>query len=166
MDAKTETDWTLLPASEQDIALLRARCRKLVQRRAMVSAGMSAVPIPGVDVVSDVRLFAGLIDDINREFGLTPEQIERMRPKFKLIAYQAAVSVGGVMVGKLVTREVVLRLVRRSGTKLLVRQAGKLVPIAGQLASAAIGFFAFRQIGYQHVDACAKVAQQLLVARP
>lgn len=166
MDAKTETDWTLLPASEQDIALLRARCRKLVQRRAMVSAGMAAVPIPGVDVVSDVRLFAGLIDDINREFGLTPEQIERMRPKFKLIAYQAAVSVGGVMVGKLVTREVVLRLVRRSGTKLLVRQAGKLVPIAGQLASAAIGFFAFRQIGYQHVDACAKVAQQLLVARP
>jgi hypothetical protein len=36
--------------------------------------------------------------------------------------------------------------------------------LAGQAASAAIGFFAFRQIGYQHVDACARVAGELLTA--
>jgi len=46
----------------------------------------------------------------------------------------------------------------------VARQATKLVPLAGQLASAGIGFFAFRQIGYQHVDACAKVVQELLGA--
>jgi len=53
-------------------------------------------------------------------------------------------------------------VLKRSAGKIAAKQAGKLVPIAGQIASATIGFFAFRQIGYQHVEACAKVARQVL----
>ncbi|RFP12722.1 MULTISPECIES: hypothetical protein [unclassified Duganella] len=169
MGLKKDTNWTLVPGTERDIEAVRERCRKLVRRRAMVSAGVAAVPIPGLDVVSDLRLFSLLIDDINQEFGLTAQQIERMQPKFRLIAYEAAIGVGGMLVGKLVTREVVLHLLRRTGLKSVARQASKLVPLAGQLASAGIGFVAFRQIGYQHVDACAKVAQELVtagIARP
>ena len=169
MGLKTNTNWTLVPGTARDIDAVRERCRKLVRRRAMVSAGVAAVPIPGLDVVSDMRLFAQLIDDINHEFGLSDEQIERLQPKFRLIAYEAAVGVGGMLIGKVVTRELVTRLLRRSGMKVVARQAGKMVPLAGQLAAAGIGFFAFRQIGYQHVDACAKVAQQLVtagIARP
>lgn len=164
MGNKKDTNWTLVPASERDIAAVRERCRQLVRRRAMVSAGVAAVPIPGLDVVSDLRLFALLIDDINQEFGLSEQQIERLKPKFRLIAYEAALGVGGMLVGKLVTREVVTHVLRRTGFKMVARQAGKLVPLAGQVASAGIGFFAFRQIGYQHVEACAKVAQELLSA--
>jgi uncharacterized protein (DUF697 family) len=164
MRRKKDTNWTLIPASQIDIDAVRERCRRLVRRRAMISAGVSAVPIPGVDVVSDLRLFALLIDDINHEFGLTAEQIDRLQPKFKLIAYEAAVGAGGMLVGKLITRELVGHLLKRTGMKSLARQAGKLVPVAGQLASAAIGFAVFRQIGYQHVDACAVVAKELLTA--
>lgn len=164
MGSKKDTNWTLLPASPRDIDTVRERCRGLVRKRAMLSAGMAAVPIPGLDIISDLRLFASLIDDINQEFGLSEQQIERMQPKFRLIAYEAAIGVGGMLVGKLVTREVVMQVLRRTGFKAVARQAGKLVPLAGQLASASIGFFAFRQIGYQHVDACAKVAQELLSA--
>lgn len=164
MRFKKDTNWTLLPASARDIAEVRERCRRLVRRRAMVSAGVAAVPIPGLDVVSDLRLFALLIDDINQEFGLSEEQIGRMQPKFRLIAYEAAIGVGGMLVGKLVTREVVMTLLRRSGVKTAARQITKFVPLAGQVAAAGIGFLAFRQIGYQHVDACAKVAQELLGA--
>ncbi|HAT29966.1 MAG TPA: hypothetical protein DCW29_03685 [Janthinobacterium sp.] len=162
----TSTDWTLIPGSAQDIAQVRERCRRLVRRRAMISAGVSALPIPGVDVMSDLSLFALLIKDINEAFGLTPEQIERLQPKFKLIAYEVAVGMGGMLVGRLVTRELMVSLLKRSGVKMLAKQAARLVPLAGQLASAAIGFTVFRQIGYQHVDACAAVARELLVARP
>jgi uncharacterized protein (DUF697 family) len=158
-------DWTLVPDSERDIEQVRQQCRALVRRRAAVSAGVAAIPVPGLDVVSDLSMFARLIEEVNSAFGLTHEQVERLHPKFKLIAYQAAVGVGGMMVGRLITREVVLHLLKRSGMKLAVRQVSKLVPIAGQLASAAIGFAAFRQIGYHHVDACAKVAAELLLAR-
>ena len=164
MGSKNDTNWTLIPASQRDIDAVKERCRRLVRRRAMISAGVSAVPIPGVDVVSDLRLFALLIDDINQEFGLSAAQIDRLQPKFKLIAYEAAVGAGGMLIGKLITREVVTHLLKRTGMKSLARQAGKLVPVAGQLASAAIGFVVFRQIGYQHVDACAVVAKELLMA--
>ena len=160
-----ENDWTLLPSSPKEIEETRQRCRRLVRRRAAMSAGVAAVPIPGMDVAADLRLFTMLIDDVNREFGLSADQIDRLQPKFRLIAYEAAISIGGMLVGKVITKELVLSLVRRSGVKLLARQATKIVPLAGQAASAAIGFFAFRQIGYQHVDACAKVAQELLMAR-
>lgn len=137
----------------------------MVRRRAVVSAGVSAVPIPGIDIVSDLKLFTQLIDDVNREFGLTPEQVEKLQPKYKLIAYQAAVSVGGALVGRLVTRDMVVKLLQRTGKKIVAKQASKFVPLAGQVTSAAIGFFAFRQIGYQHVEACARVAQELLTAK-
>jgi hypothetical protein len=160
------TDWTLMPASGKDIDQVREYCRSLVRRRAMISAGISAVPIPGLDVMSDLSLFAMLINDINREFGLMPEQIERLRPEWKLLAYEAAVGMGGMLVGKLVTRRLMLGLLRHSGSKLLVRQAARLVPLAGQLASAAVSFIVYRQLGYQHVEACAAVAQELLAVRP
>jgi uncharacterized protein (DUF697 family) len=155
-------EWTVLPSNEADIDAVRERCRRLVRRRAAVSAGVAAVPIPGVDVLSDLRLFTQLIDEVNHEFGLSPAQIERMQPKLKLIAYEAVVSLGGMLVGKVVTRELVAAVLKRSAGKIAAKQAGKLVPIAGQIVSATIGFFAFRQIGYQHVEACAKVARRVL----
>lgn len=159
-------DWTLMPANRADIEQVREHCRQLVRRQALLSAGVAAVPLPGLDVMSDLSLFATLINDINHQFGLTPEQVARLRPELKLLAYEAALGVGGLLVGKLVTRALVLRLLRHSGAKLLARQALRLVPLAGQLASAALSFVICRQIGYRHVDACAVVAQELLVARP
>ncbi|MGV7211084.1 hypothetical protein ACLB1G_24885 [Oxalobacteraceae bacterium A2-2] len=161
---KKDTVWTLVPASQAEIDAVRARCRDLVRKRALLSAGVAAVPIPGLDVVSDLRLFVELIEDINREFGLTEQQIERLHPRLRILAYQAAVGAGSVLIGKVVTRQLVWQLIRRSGVKMLTRQAGKLVPLAGQVASAALGYAAFRKIGDQHVEACAAVAGELLAA--
>ena len=164
MGLKKDTNWILVPGTARDLDAVRERCLQLVRRRAMVSAGVAAVPIPGLDIISDMRLFANLIEDVNRHFGLSEEQIERMHPRFRMIAYQAAVGIGSMLVGKVVTREVVMHMLRRMGVKTAAKQAGKLVPLAGQLASAGIGFFAFRQIGYAHVEACVTVAQQLQLA--
>jgi hypothetical protein len=69
-----------------------------------------------------------------------------------------------MLVGKIITREVVLHLFKKSGMKLAAKTAAKVVPLAGQLASAAIGFALFRQMGYQHVEACVKVVQEVAKA--
>lgn len=159
-------NWTLIPSSQRDIEEVRARCRKLVVRRAAISAAISTIPLPGVDIASDFSLFTLLIDDINAEFGLTPEQIERLQPQLKLIAYEAMVGVGGAMVGKMVTRDLVTHLFKRAGMSMLTKHVAKIVPIAGQIASAAMGFSIFRTLGNQHIDACAVIAQELLVLRP
>ena len=47
MSSKKDTNWTLVPGSAHEIAAVRERCRQLVRRRAMLSAGVAAVPIPG-----------------------------------------------------------------------------------------------------------------------
>jgi uncharacterized protein (DUF697 family) len=151
----------LLPLSGDDIERVRERCRALVRKRAAISAGISAVPIPGVDIVSDLASFASMVEDINKDFGLTPAQIEALQPHMRVATYQAMAALGGTLVGKLVTKELVLKLLQKSGAKLAAKSATKIVPLAGQIASAAIGFALFRQMGYQHVEACARVAQEV-----
>lgn len=158
------SQWTVMPANDKDVERVREHCRRMVRRRAVISAGVSAVPIPGVDVLSDLSLFAMLIDDVNQAFGLSPEQVKLLQPRYRLIAYEAAVGMGGMMVGRLVTRELVLQAFKRTGMKSLAKTAARFVPIAGQIASAAIGFGVFRAMGYQHVDACAAVVRQMLAA--
>jgi len=155
----------LEPVSGAQIEVVRERCREIVRKRALVSAGVAAVPLPGVDVLSDLTTFTVLVEEVNREFGLSQQQIERLHPRLRVLAYQAAASVGGMLVGKLVTRKLVLALFKRAGLKIAAKTVTKVVPIAGQVASAAIGFALFRKMGYQHVEACAKVARELQKAR-
>jgi hypothetical protein len=40
----------------------------------------------------------------------------------------------------------------------------RFVPLAGQVASAAIGYALFRRMGYEHVEACARVAKEVAEA--
>ncbi len=159
------SEWTVIPDNAAEIDATRERCRRMVRRRAAISAGVSAVPIPGVDVVSDLSMFKKLVDDVNEAFGLSPAQIDKMQPNHKLIAYKVAVGVGGVMVGKLVTRELLTQLFKRVGLKMMTKSVARFVPIAGQMAAAAIGFTMFRKLGYEHVEACARVASELIEVR-
>ena len=160
------SDWTSIPGNKEDIEQVRDRCRAMVRRRATIAAGFSALPLPGLDVVSDLSLFARLVEDVNRAFGLTPGQIGRLQPKFRMIAYEAAVGMGGMMAGRLATRELLAHLFKKAGVKVAAKTVAKLVPVAGSAVSAAIGFAVFRQLGYQHVEACAKAAGKLAAARP
>jgi uncharacterized protein (DUF697 family) len=153
------------PVSGAEIEAVRARCREMVRKRAMVSAGVAAIPLPGVDILSDLTTFTVLVEEVNRAFGLSQQQIERLNPRLRVLAYQTAASVGGMLVGKLVTRKLVLVLFKRAGVKIAAKTVAKVVPIAGQVASAAIGFALFRKMGNQHVDACARVARELASLR-
>ena len=160
---KSDNGWTLVPSTQEEIEKVRHRCRRIVMRRAAISASVSALPIPGLDIATDLGLLTRSIEEINLEFGLTPSQIDRLRPQLKLVAYETLVGMGGVLAGKLVTRELVLQLLKRSGMKILTKHAARIVPVAGQIVSAAIGFAAFRTIGNQHIDACVQIAGELVM---
>ena len=157
----TVADQGLIPASDDALQAVRQRCQSLVARRALWSAGASALPVFGVDIAIDIHLLSRLIEDINAEFGLTPEQIDRLQPKLKVATYSVIVGLGSTLVGRAVTRELLLKMLTKSGVKLLSRSAARLVPVAGQLVSAAIGYSAFRAIGNHHIDACTKVAEEI-----
>ena len=111
MTRRKNTDsWELLPGSLKDIDAIRKKCRRLVLQRAAMSAGISVLPVPGLDIATDLTFLAKVIEDINTEFGLAPDQILRLQPKMKLIAYEMTVGMSGLMVGRVVTREVIARL--------------------------------------------------------
>ena len=154
-------EWGSIPVNANEINDVRERCRRLVRRKAVMAAGVSAVPIPGIDVVSDLSMFAKLVDEVNTSFGLTPEQIDRLKPGHKMLAYKAAVGIGGMLVGKIVSRELLLAVLKRMGVRTAAKSATKFVPLAGSIAAAAIGFAVFRHLGYKHVEACAAVAREL-----
>ena len=51
---------------------------KLLHRKALMAAMASAVPVPGLDMAVDAALLSRLLPRINAEFGLTPEQLDRI----------------------------------------------------------------------------------------
>lgn len=160
------TDWTVVPSTPEEIEAVARHCRKLVTQRALLAAGVAVVPIPGLDWVTDVGVLVKVIPRINEAFGLTPEQIERLAPDRRIVVYKAITAAGGLLIGRLITREVVLQVLRVVGVRLTVQQASKFVPIAGQAVSAALTFSALKYVCEQHIRQCMAVARQLQLPAP
>lgn len=152
-------DLYALPRNPVEIEAARSRSRKRLTRTAAIASAAAIIPIPGIDIAVDAGALIKLIPEINREFGLTPDQIEQLSPNKQLIVYRAIVVVGGAMVGKLVTRELVIAALKAVGVRLTLKQVSKYVPIAGQALSAALGFAAMQYVGRQHIKECARVAE-------
>ncbi len=130
-----------------------------------MAAGVAIVPVPGIDWLTDVAVLAKLIPDINHAFGLTPAQVERLAPDRRLVVYKAISAGGSMLIGKLVTRELVLQALKLVGVRLTTQQAAKYVPIAGQAISAALTYSALRYVCEQHIRQCVAVSKQLLAGR-
>jgi uncharacterized protein (DUF697 family) len=153
-----------LTRSRAELDAAVARCRRMVTRRALASAGVALVPAPGIDVAADVALLTELIPAINREFGLTPEQIDTLNPRMKALVYKAIVTFGAAMVGRLITRELILQALLKVGVRVTAKTAARLVPVAGQAVAAGLSFGAMRLVGESHIRDCRRVVESLGVA--
>lgn len=153
---------TALQMAADDAALEAAvqRSRKLLHQRALIAAVASAVPFPGLDWAVDAALLSKLIPQINREFGLSPAQIDQLDPTKREQLQQAASVVGTVLVGKFITRDLVIKVVTKIGVRLTGKELAKYVPLAGQIIAAAIGYGAIRYFGEEHMKDCIRVARQ------
>jgi uncharacterized protein (DUF697 family) len=159
-------DDVVVPGDGAQIDAVIQRCRRLVSRRALVAAGVAVLPIPGVDWLTDVAVLMRLLPEISRTFGLTPQQVERLSPDRRVVVYKAISAGGGMLVGKLITRELVVRTLRLVGVRLTAQQAAKFVPIAGQAVSAVLTFSSLKFVCEQHIQQCAAVARVLMLAPP
>jgi hypothetical protein len=163
MDSSTKMppghELLVMPRNADEIEAAKARSRRRLTRTAAVASAASIIPLPGLDIAVDAAALIRLIPEINREFGLTPEQIEQLSPNKQLVIYKAIVAVGGAMIGKLITRELVIEALKAVGVRLTVKQAAKYVPLAGQALSVAIGFAAMQYVGRQHIRECARVVE-------
>ena len=161
---------TSIELAQGDPALIVAiqRSRRLLGRKALLACAVGAVPLPGLDWVTDAALLSRLLPQISAEFGLAPTQLDRLASGQRAAVQKAATAVGAVLVGRLVTRDVLVLLARQAGFRMTTRQAAKYVPLAGQVVSAALGYTALRTLGELHIKECVQVARaaQLVLPAP
>jgi len=159
---------TALQLAEGNHVLLDAvrRSRKLLNRRALVGAAASTVPVPGLDWAGEAALLSQLVPAINAEFGLTPAQLDQLPDHKREQVQKALAMVGSVLVGKFITRDLVMRMAQTLGKRLSVQQAAKYVPLAGQAISAIMGYTALRYLGEEHIKDCVRVAQEAQLTLP
>lgn len=149
-----------LPRSEAAIEEAAARSRKMVTRRALTGAGLSVIPIPGVNATVDIALMASILDSVNKEFGLSPQQIELLSTDNQLKVFGIITASGSAWAGKLITKNLVIAVLKKMSLQLTAAQIGKLVPLVGSAASAGLSFAAIKWVGNQHIKDCINIARK------
>ncbi len=145
-----------IPTEDDDLEAAIQRCKKLVTKRALYSAGASLVPIPGVNITVDVALMASILNSVNSEFGLSPREIERLSTDQRLQVFAMITAVGSSWAGKYITAPLVTAVLKKLSVQITATQVAKFV---GQVAGAGISFAAMKFIGNKHIEDCVRISR-------
>ncbi|WP_241146700.1 YcjF family protein [Amnimonas aquatica] len=144
--------------SERELEQIRRDCQQRVKRMSWVSAGAAVIPVPLFDVVVDIGVLVKLVPEINRRFGLEPEQIEAMPEETRLQVWKRRAERGSELIGMVVTRELIRRSLQGMGTRIVAKQVTKFIPLGGQIVAATLGYWVMRKLAMRHIDDCFEVA--------
>jgi uncharacterized protein (DUF697 family) len=144
-----------------ELDAIRADCRRMVTRRAAISAGASVVPVPGADLVADVGILKKMLPQISERFGLRADQVEKMDSTRAQQVLAIAASLGNNVIGHTITNHVVLLLLRRMGVRVATASVARYVPFIGSAVAATISFGAMKLAGNAHIEDCYATAKTL-----
>jgi hypothetical protein len=143
-------------------ALKRQReLRRFIRRQVIAAAGVSALPVPGVDLLVNSGLLAHTLVRISLHYGLAPEQLAQLPRPMRNQVDHAIHEVGSYLIGRVVTQTAVLSAVKGLGLRLSAQQAAKLAPIVGMAASAVMSGWLFKRLCERHVAQCEHVRAQV-----
>lgn len=143
------------PARGDDAAL--RHCRRLVRRQSLKAAGVSALPVAGVDLFVNAHLLKATVDEISAVHGLAPHQIAALPPALRTRVDDLATELGSYLIGRVVTQQLLMTAVRALGVRLSAQQAAKLAPVAGLAMSAALSGWMFKRLCDRHLEQCRSV---------
>ena len=144
--------------SIEELEAIRKSCQSMVTRSSSLSAGTAIIPIPGLDIGSDVAILMRLIPKINEKFGLSPEQIDSLDVESKLFVMTAISNTGSKMAGKYITRKLIVLLLNKMAGKVAAKNVSKFVPFVGSAVAGSISFTAMKYMGNSHIDDCFEIA--------
>lgn len=116
----------------EELEQIRKECKSMVTKRAAASGGAVLVPVPGADVLADVGILMQLLPAINGKFGLSEKQLEGLDAETKSMVYGFITSIGSKLIGRLITREVIVQILQKMGIRIATKQVSKFVPLLGQ----------------------------------
>ena len=140
---------------------IRHECLSMVKKRAAVSAAAAALPLPGIDVATDVSLLLELIPAITERFGLSQKNIEHLPPEQQALIYSMVKKLGNMMIGRVLTQELLLVVLRKVGARVGLVQVARLVPLLGQAAAMGLSYSAMVYLGRTHIEHCYQIARRL-----
>ena len=162
----TPLDKEKLSIEELQLLRIRDECYEMVNTSSFFSGAVAAVPIPGMDIATDVSILMKLLPKINKKFGLSAEQVEALDPQLKQMTLIAITKIGTSLIGKYITREAVVKSVTTAGAKIAATSTAKtgfkFVPFLGPVLSGGISYAAMRIVGRAHVNDCYQVALEVL----
>ena len=144
--------------SFEELEAIRKSCHSMVTKSSSLSAGTAVIPIPGLDIGSDVAILMRLIPKINEKFGLTPEQIDSLDTESKLFVMTVISNTGSKMAGKYITRKLIVVLLNKMAGKVATKGVAKFVPFVGSAVAGSISFAAMKYMGNSHIEDCYQVA--------
>lgn len=136
----------------------------MVTARALASAGVAVVPIPGADIAADIGLLANMLPRISQAFELDHDSIDKLDPDIAHRVFVIAASLGNNVIGRLVTRRLAVALLRRMGLRVASASIARYVPVIGSAIAASVGFGAMKLAGNAHVEDCYRTARAMLPA--
>lgn len=148
--------------SIEELDRVRDECKSLVTNRSLLSAGAAAVPLPGVDVAVDVGLLATMLPEISKRFRLDPESMSGYSPETARKVVVIATSLGSQLIGKLITKELVISVLKRLGIRVATKSVAKYIPFVGSALAASVSFGAMKLVGNGHVDDCYNTVRRLI----
>lgn len=140
---------------------IREECLALMKKRAYISAGVSAIPVPLLDVAIDAGMLTQLLPEISIKFGLEKEKMAAINFETHDIHWREVGSRSLAFAGLVATRGVTRLSIRGLGTRLISRQVVKFIPLGGSIIAASMGYFVFKKITTDHINECYKVAKEL-----
>lgn len=137
-------------------------CYRMVTERSLAAAAAAVVPIPGADLIADIGLLANMLPKISERFELDHASVQKLSPEISERVLVIASSLGNNVIGRMVTRKLVVRLLRRMGVRIATASVAKFVPVLGSAVAATISFGAMKLAGNAHVDDCYRTARALM----
>jgi hypothetical protein len=147
------------PADRRALSPRGQLCKRYARKQALKAAGVSALPVAGVDLFVNGKLLVSTLERINLAYGLSADQVARLPAPMRTRVETMAREIGAYLIGRAVTQSVILGAMRAVGVRLGAQQAAKLVPVAGQIASGAISGWLFKRLCDRHIAQCEAIAQ-------
>lgn len=152
----------MIPQTAEQLEIITRDCKKLVNKAALMSAGGGSLPVPAVDVAVDVAILLKVLPEINERFGLSNDQVSQYDDQFKILVYNFIKSAGAKLAGRVITKELIISILKKMGIKIASKQLVKYIPVAGTVISAGISFAAMKIVCNYHIKECRDVVKKII----
>lgn len=140
--------------SMNEVSNKEQEARKLVTRKARLSSIAAALPIPFLDMGTDMKLMNDITDDIEEVFGLSHEKVSGTKDDLTLRAVVMGTSMGSEFIVKRITPFISKKVKNNKLRKF------RVIDIIGTVIGAVISYILMKKLGDKHVDRCVQYLKE------